>query len=237
MEDGGGHVVPLAAIRGESLYGRKEVAEQIQRRVSAMAAANVLQARKAEFLIATIPGVHQAIGAEDHGVARLKLEREFVIRDAGEKSRWDAGNLQNAAVLPSKEQGARHSRAGNDHFAGRWIEKRVLNRGVPPRDAPEVKSFIEERKHIARALARFVDSAESANSQGGVESGGEALAGNVAEVQTDGTVRESEIVEVVSTDFRNRLKFMRDDDAVLMQGLGGEHGALDDAGFLKFLLA
>jgi hypothetical protein len=219
MKDSGGHVVALAVLPGEFLDGRENVAEKIERNVARKAAANVLNASEAKLLIVDIAGFRQTIGAEDHGIAGLKLEREFVVGDAGEKARRDAGKLKDAAILSTEKQGARHSRAGNDHFAGGGIEDRVLDHRVTSGYAAEVKSFIEEGKNSAGSHASLMDTPESADGERGVESGGKPLAGDVADIKAKSAVGESEIVEEVTADFGGGLKLVRDDDVVFVEGL------------------
>lgn len=104
-------------------------------------------------------------------------------------------------------------------------------------DAAEMKSFIEKAKNMRGRAAGLVNSAEGADGESGVEAGGKSLAGNIADVEADGVVGEREIVQVVTADFGDRLKLVRDDDVVDVKMFRGQHGALNDAGFLKLLLA
>ena len=90
---------------------------------------------------------------------------------------------------------------------------------------------------MSGTLAGFVDTAESTDGKGRIESCGEPFTGHVANVETDLAVRESEIVKVVAANFRDRLKFVGDKDAISMERLGREYGPLDDASLLKVLFA
>ena len=49
MEDGGGHIVPLAAFRGEFLDGREYMGKKIEWDVSGKATADVLNAGEAKL--------------------------------------------------------------------------------------------------------------------------------------------------------------------------------------------
>src|ERR1700740_3134823 len=118
VEDGGGHVIPLAAFACEFLKGGEDMAEKIERRLARVAAANFLKAFEAELLIVEIACLRQAIRAEKQGIAGLKLQGEFVVLDAGKKARRDARNLKGAALPPAEKQRTGHSGAGNDHFPG-----------------------------------------------------------------------------------------------------------------------
>jgi len=82
-----------------------------------------------------------------------------------------------------------------------------------------------------------VNAAKSSDGESGIESGGKTFAGDVADVETDGSVGKSEIVEVIAANFREGLEFVRNDDAEFTEGMRREHSALDDACFLEFLLA
>jgi hypothetical protein len=100
MKDSDGHVVPLVIPVCEFLNRRENVAK-IEGRVFGMPTANVLNASEAKLLIACISGFRQTIRAGEHGIARPKLQGEFVAADAGEKARRDPSELQGAAIPAS----------------------------------------------------------------------------------------------------------------------------------------
>ncbi len=68
-----------------------------------MAHAKVLKSLEAKLLIVDIACVRQAIGAEEQGIAGLKLQGEFVVLDAGEKTGRDARDLKGAAILSAEK--------------------------------------------------------------------------------------------------------------------------------------
>jgi len=84
--------------------------------------------------------------------------------------------------------------------------------------------------HPRRTAARCADG------QSCVEGRGQTLARDVADIKPDGAVGKHEIVEIVSANLCDGLKFMRNEDGVGMKRLAWKHGSLDDAGFLEFLL-
>jgi len=237
MEDRGGHIVPLAALRGELFQALEGVAKKVERSIRGMEAKQISQAFRAELMIVKIAGLGQAIGAKDDGVTRLKLEREFVIGDARKEAGRDAGYFEEAAFLSSNKEGAGHASAGDNHFAGGGIEDGVLNGSVTAGNTAEMEPLVEKRENTAGALAGFVDAAKSADSEGCVESGGQSFAGDVAEIEADGAVGESEIVEIIAPHFGDGLKLVGNDDVEFVEGPRGEHGALNDASFFKFLFA
>ena len=65
MKNGGGHIVPLAAVRGEFLDGGEDMTEKIEWSFAGMVEANVLKALETEFFIANTAGFGQAIGAKE----------------------------------------------------------------------------------------------------------------------------------------------------------------------------
>src|SRR5438445_13571454 len=82
-----------------------------------------------------------------------------------------------------------------------------------------------------------MDAAKSADGQRGIERRRESFSGDVADIQTDCFVAELEVVEVVASHFRDRLKFVGDGHTGLAQRMRRHHDVLNDASFLEFLLA
>jgi len=100
-----------------------------------------------------------------------------------------------------------------------------------------MESLIEEGENRARTHAGFANAAERAHRERGIQGGRKTLAGDVADVKTEDVVGKGEIVQVVAADFGDGLKLVRDEDVKLVKRLGGEHGALNDAGLFELLFA
>jgi len=237
MKDGGGHVVPLATVATERFECGEGLTEKIDGRLERMAMANFPDTFGAELFITKVASFGEAIAAEEDGVAGLQLQTQFVIRDTGKQAGGNSSNFQDVAFVVAKEKRTGHARAGNDHLASGGIEERVLQRSVAAGNATKREAFVEQGQNAAGRRAGFLNAAKSADGEGGIESSGKTFAGNVAEVETDGSVGKGEIVEVIAADFREGLEFVRDDDAEFTERMPGEHSALDDACFLEFLLA
>jgi hypothetical protein len=73
MENRGGHVIPLAAIRREFADLRENMAQKVQGGFAGMAQTGLLDTLYAKLLFHRIPRMGQAMGTEKHGIARLQL--------------------------------------------------------------------------------------------------------------------------------------------------------------------
>ena len=73
MKDGGGHVVRLAAFPSVLVKGCEHVAEEIEGSITRVVAADIAKALEAKLLVVDIARFRQAVGAEEHGIAGLKL--------------------------------------------------------------------------------------------------------------------------------------------------------------------
>jgi hypothetical protein len=205
-EIGGGHVVPLFAVGGESLNGFEDMTEEIERGFPGMAAADVADAIDGKFLVLGIARVGEAVGEKKQRITGQKLQGEFVVCGGRKQAGGQAGDLEQIGFIAAKEKRAGHAGADDAHAGGAGIKERVLDSGVAAGDAPEEQAFVQGGEHAARMLAGFVDTAEGANGERGVESGGEAFAGDIADVQTDGAITEGEIVEIVAPPLRRRVE-------------------------------
>jgi hypothetical protein len=236
VKNGGGHVVPLLAMPGEGFQCGESVVEEMKGRFLGVGAAQLPNAFDSEILVIGIAGVGQAIGAKKDRIAGPKLKREFVVIDARKKTGRNPRDAEDLAFLSTKKKRPGHACAGDHHFAAGRLEKGVLNRGVTARDAAEMEPLIQQGKNAAGRHAGFVDAAKGADGERGIQRGGKALAGNVAEIEADAPVRKREVVEVIAADFGDRLKFVRDEELRFVERLRGEHGTLNDAGFFQLLL-
>jgi hypothetical protein len=237
VEHGGGHVVPLEAVLGEILDCGEEMVEEINGGICGMPAADLLDALEFKVLAVDIASVGEAIGAKLEGVAGHEVQGEFIVGDAAEEARRDTSKLQGATFATADEERAGHARTYNAYLRAKRIDDGVLDGGVASRDAAEEKPLVQEGEDLGRGQASLVDTAERANGERGIEGSGEALAGDVAEVQADGVVGEEEVVQVIAADFCRGLEFMGNGDVRGAQRLAGQHDALDGARFLEFLFA
>ena len=212
MEHGGGHVVPLNAVLGEILDCGEEMVEEINGGIRGMTAAGILDTLKFKVLAVDVAGIGDAIGAEQEGVAWQKVQREFIVGDSAEEPRGDTGKLQGVAFATADKERAGHSCAHNAHLRAKRINDGVLNGGVASRDAAKEKPLVEEGEDPGGCLAGLVDTTEGANGERGIEGSGEAFAGNIAEVQADGAIREEKVVQVIATYLCRGLEFMGNGD-------------------------
>ena len=143
MKDGGGHIVLLTAMHSEFLDGREDVAEKIERRITGVAAADILHAGQAKLRAVNIVSFGQAIGAKQQGIAGLKRESKLIIAHAGVKPQRDARESDYAAFLPAQKKRSKHAGAGHPQFGSRRIKEGILKRGVTCGDAAQVQSLVE----------------------------------------------------------------------------------------------
>ncbi len=79
--------------------------------------------------------------------------------------------------------------------------------------------------------------AQRSHRQRRIQCGRQALAGDIAQVQTHAFVRQFEIIQEVSAHCGNGLEFVRDPHRSGTQRFGGKHHALDRASFFQFLFS
>jgi hypothetical protein len=88
-------------------------------------------------------------------------------------------------------------------------------------------------QRLCGRLARFVHPAESFHYHRRRQS----LAGCFAQIQTDAAIGQLEIVKKITTDFGNRLEFVRNPNSTNLQRLSRKPHALNRARLLEFFLA
>ncbi len=75
-----------------------------------------------------------------------------------------------------------------------------------------------------------MNAAQGAHDQGAVHGGGKSPADDIAEVESDEAVGQSEEIEEVAADVVERCEAECDLDGVVAEGRGGDEGRLDEAG-------
>jgi hypothetical protein len=73
VEVSSGHIVPLLAVSGEILDGRKKMAQEVDRRFAGMTAANILDAFHAKLLVQYVAGVAEAVREKEERIAGFQL--------------------------------------------------------------------------------------------------------------------------------------------------------------------
>jgi hypothetical protein len=212
--------------------------QEIEGRLSSVAPADVLVAIDSKLLLTKIASVAEAIREKEQGIAGFKLQRGFIVccdrKGAGRQAR----DLKDARICTAEQKrAAEHSSADNANPRASRIEQGILKCRMSPGNASEQEALVQKGKHSFGLYAGFVDSAERADGERRIKRRGEALPGDVANVQADDLVAELEVVEVVASHFRDRLELVRDSYACVAQGMRGRHDVLNDASFLEFLLA
>jgi len=142
MKDGGGHVVPLAAVATERFECGEGVTEKVEGRLERMPMANFPDTFGAELLISQVASFGETIAAEEDGVAGLQLQTKFVIRNTGKQARGNTSNFEGAAFVVAEEKRTGHARAGNGHLASGGIKERVLERSVAAGNATKREAFV-----------------------------------------------------------------------------------------------
>jgi len=112
-----------------------------------------------------------------------------------------------------------------------------LDGGVPPGHAANHQAPVERGEGIARRSACFVNAAQGAHGQGGVQGCRQPFSGNIAEVKTDGPVHELEIIQKITAYGGNRLKSMGDGHRAGAQRFRRQHDRLDGACFFEFFFS
>jgi len=79
--------------------------QQINRGFARMSAADILEPLQLKILPVDIPRIGQSIGTKQYGIARLEVQREFVVNYPTEEAWWDPRKLQGAAFFTPDEQG------------------------------------------------------------------------------------------------------------------------------------
>ncbi len=214
MEHRSSHIVPLATVLGKFLDRREDMVQQINRGFARMSAADILEPLQLKILPVDIPRIGQSIGTKQYGIARLEVQREFVVNYPTEEAWWDPRKLQGAAFFTPDEQGAGHAGAHDAHLRAKRVNNGVLNRAVASRDAPEEQPLVQDGEDPCGGLAGLMHAAQCANRQRGVERRRKAFPGYVAKVQADHAVRKEEVVQEIPTYLRGRLELMGNRHAI-----------------------
>ncbi len=182
MEHRGGHIIRLHAIPGEFLDRRENMVQESRGGIARLPPADILDSAQIELPAVDIPRIGQSIGAEQDGITRLEVEREFVIANSTEQSWRKSGKLQDATFVSTDEQGAKHAGACNAHLRAKRIKDGVLNHGIAFCDAAEEQPLIQEGDNLGGGLAGLVDAAECAHRKRRIERCRKAFPAHVAQV-------------------------------------------------------
>ncbi len=99
MEHRSGHIIPLAAVLGEFLDRREDVVQQFNRGFARMSAADILEPLQLKFLPVDIPRIGQSIGAKQYGIARLEVQREFIVNYPAEEAWRESPQVAGRGIL------------------------------------------------------------------------------------------------------------------------------------------
>jgi len=156
---------------------RKRV-QEIRRGIAPMPPADILD-RPNRTPAVNIRASVQSIGAEQDGITRLEVEREFVVDNSTEYPGGNPASCRTLHSFPRMSKGE-HAGACNAHLRTKRIKNGVLNT-VSFCDA-EAAAACSGGRQPGRGLAGLVDAAQCANRQRGVERRRKAFPAHVAHV-------------------------------------------------------
>ena len=171
----------------------------------------------------------EAVSGEQDGVARRKLEDVLGVTGGGEQAGGESAFADGLAGGGGGVERERESGVGEGQGAGVGIEDGIECGAKAAGQRPLQETLIQEREDGAGVDARLVNAAQGAHDEGAVHGGGQALADDVAEVESDEAVGEAEEIEEVAADVEEGSEAECDFDGVIAQRGGGDQGRLDEA--------
>src|SRR5580704_4229036 len=129
-----------------------------------------------------------------------------------------------------------HPSARNLYLARGWIKYRILQGGMPRRQAADHQPPVHCAKDLIRGDSCFVHATESSDCQSSKECRGQTFSRDIAEIQADRAVGEFEVVQKIAAYRRNRLKLVGNGHTARAQRFRRQHHALERARLFQFLI-
>jgi len=237
FQDDGGDVVVGSGSVGKSLEAGEEVFEGLRSGLGLTFGPEFGEAIGAELDAGGIERFVEAVGGEQNGVSGGKLNDVLVIAGGGEKAGWESAFADGLTEGPGGVQGEGESSVGESERAGDGIEDGVKRGAEAAGQRTLQETLVQNRQERAGVDAGLVNAAQRAHDEGAVHGGGESLADDVAEVESDESVGQHEEIKEVSADVEEGREAECDFNAVVAQRRGGDERRLDKTRFADVIVA
>ena len=199
-------------------------------------ASEIEEAVVAKELLVDIFSLGDAIGIDEDARAAFDSDALLLISERLEEAGGEVSLGMDIASLPVGRDKDDRVVAGiaEDHLAGVEVEATDEHSDEHIAVVSRAERAVDARDDAAGAHRQFGDIVEERARDSHIESGGDALAGDVADSEIDGAADTKEIVHIAA-DLLGGSKFSEKVDLVVVDKIGAEHLLLDIACYGEFV--